>query len=164
MRVTIITSYLMYHPLLPQAAKSCGWNRLCCVWWCSFLQQGTHTQYCEIWLAHTNQERRSHSQQCQLSWHLTVPLGGQVWYWPRSGWKRFMGHLRYWSQQWTTCGQPGQCHWKVQFKAITFQLRSDQNFGYMLRIYLFQNCGVIKLFCCIIWAQSKYEPFTLAIF
>lgn len=93
--------------LLQQVAQQSWWYRVCGLWWCSVLQQRTHTQHSQVWPEDTHQERRSYYHKCQLPWHFTLPLGWEIGHRPGCGWEWPLGNLRHWGQQWATGGQPG---------------------------------------------------------
>lgn len=82
-------------------------HRVCGVRWCGVLQQRTHAEHSQVWPEDPHQERRSHYHKCQLPWHLTLPLGREVRYWPGCGWEWPVGDLRHRGQQRATRGQPG---------------------------------------------------------
>lgn len=108
--------------LLQQVAQQSRRHRVCGVRWRCVLQQRTHTKHCQIWPEDAHQERRGHYHKCQLSWHIALPLGREIWYWPGCGWEWPLGNLRHWGQQRATGGQPGgrvvlqRRGWKVDYK------------------------------------------------
>lgn len=90
-----------------QVAQQSWWHWVCGVRWCSVLQQRTHAKYSQVWPEDPHQERRSHYHKCQLPWHLTLPLGREIRYWPGCGREWPVGDLRNRGQQRATRRQPG---------------------------------------------------------
>lgn len=90
-----------------QVAQQSWWHWVCGVRWCSVLQQRTHAEYSQVWPEDPNQERRGHYHKCQLPWHLTLPLGREIRYWPGGGREWPVGDLRHRIQQRASRGQPG---------------------------------------------------------
>lgn len=104
--------------LFQQVAQQSWWHRVRGLWWCSVLQQRTHTQHSQVWPEDTHQERWSYYHKCQLPWHFTLPLGREIGHWPGCGWEWPLGNLRHWGQQWAAGGQPGGSHTGMDYIKI----------------------------------------------